>query len=149
MPRISNALDWLADDMRDAGVGNDAWLLTGSVVLWLHGIRESVGDIDVFVTPEAWDRLNAHVDVDGKGWEIVTPNPDHPPLLRKKIMGVTVDAWKEWAHPQDMTVEYAFATREIKAGYPVMSLDALREWKTKLTHPKHAADVKLIDEATG
>lgn len=147
MPLIQNALDWLVDDLYDAGVGGNDWLLTGSIVLWLHGLRQDVGDIDMFVTPKAWDRLNAHLDYNGRWWKIVVPNPEHPPLLRKKITwGMTVDAWKEWAHPQDMTVEHAFATREVFKGFSVMGLTTLRDWKMKLSDPKHPRDVKIIND---
>lgn len=66
------------------------WVVFGSTVMWLHGLRDEVGDVDIWVTPLLWGRLIA------RGWQWKTPRAGDPPLAEKVIEGVPVHAFFDW-----------------------------------------------------
>jgi hypothetical protein len=53
---LDRALDHLASELIVARADED-YVLIGSTVMYLNGIRDDVGDIDVFLSPVGWDRL--------------------------------------------------------------------------------------------
>lgn len=137
-----NVALWLLDEEVSWMPSGD-WCLVGSIVLYLHHLREEVGDIDLFVTKNGYDGLRE------RGWTEVVPNPDHPPMLERYLNEVRVNAWYEWAHPQHVQVTHVLDEQETLHGWPVMRLETLRAWKAALMRPKDVRDIAAIDERFG
>lgn len=128
------------------------WLLMGSAMMYLYGLREEVGDIDLFVTPEKWGELI------GKGWEWETPRAGDPPIAAANIDGIDVrlNAFFDWDKRhgavcfEEGVVTAAFREVEFFRGFYCQSLSQLLTWKEWLAannvHPKHGIDAVAIRE---
>lgn len=128
------------------------WLLMGSGMMYLHGLREEVGDIDLFVTPVKWGEL---ID---KGWDWETPRAGDPPLAAVNIDGIDVrcNAFFDWDERhgrvcfEEGVVAAAFREVAFFKGFYCQSLTQLLMWKEWLAannvHPKHGTDVMRIKE---
>lgn len=128
------------------------YVLFGSAVLYLHGIRsgESVGDIDVFVTRHAWGNLLA---LDGV--RVLTPRAGDPPFLEfHDLCRTPIHVFYDWtARDGWLSVQECFDTAEDvrgATGYPFRcaSLATIRAHKDAAIsrgHAKHVADVRAID----
>jgi hypothetical protein len=141
----------LGSELRAAAVPASDYVLFGSAVLMLHGIRHVGGDVDVFVTAEAWLTL-----VNERRWRVHLPRRDDPPFAEAHVLGVPVHAFYAWDGRHEFgrdIVADAFASRELVQGWPCQSLALLRDWKRNLyaanVHPKHGRDVELIDAYLG
>lgn len=137
----------LERELRAARIAPSEYLLFGSAVLMLHGIRHVGGDVDLFVTPEAWLVL-----VNERHWRVHVPRPDDPPFAEAHVLDVPVHAFYAWDGRHEFgrdIVADAFATREDVQGWPCQALELLRDWKRNLyaanVHAKHGRDVELID----
>jgi hypothetical protein len=98
-------------------------VLFGSAVLLLHGLRESIGDVDLFVTREAWATLSIkHAD----RWKVRFPTAGDPPLLEWRAEKV-VHAWVRWTSRDTwIQVEDAWRRREAVQGWPCVPLELVR-----------------------
>lgn len=149
---IREALDLVVSEVTAAGARPGEWVIQGSTVMYLHGIRRVVGDIDIFVSRPTWDALIE------RGWDCVQAADDYihcddPPIARLYIPEheLHVDAWYEWDKRHNFErdiVSDGIASMELVQGYPCMSLQLLMSWKKWLggvgAHPKHAADAASI-----
>lgn len=127
------------------------YVLFGSAVMLLHGLRETIGDVDLFVRVEVWAALWR------RGWLQRTPHPLDPPLLEAHPPGgLVVHAFERW-RSGDPWVDPArcFRERETVAGWPCAPLEVVREQKAGSValwgadHPanaKHVRDLELLDE---
>ncbi len=126
-----------------------SWLLMGSAVLLLHGLRDEVGDIDLFVTPTKWGEL---ID---RGWRWETPQAGDPPIAAIDLDGLpTVNAFFDWDRRHGYAfsgagiVREGFAEAEWFDGFWSQSLEQLRQWKVWLyaqrVHEKHGRDADAI-----
>lgn len=125
-------------------------MLFGSAVLLLHGLREAVGDVDVFVSPGLWSALAA-----GPEWERLQPDPHDPPFLQRYINGLKVHAFYAWTD-RDPEVDATQCRRAAERvdGWPCTPLAIVRMHKQMSIakhpgsepHRKHIADVEAIDE---
>lgn len=100
------------------------WLITGAALV-LFGVREETEDIDMGCSTEAANRLEAdghlyQVTEDGKRWF--------------KIHG-EFEVFENWL----------YGSVEQLDGYPVMSLQGIREMKQRLGREKDLRDIQLID----
>lgn len=128
--------------------GRAPWALFGSTVMMLHGIRERIGDVDVFVAPAIWEHLAGRL-----AWRVRLPHPTDPAILERRVGGFRVHAFYTWT-PRDPWVDAAAAREraELVDGWWCAPLDEIRKHKAgawadrpDTTHAKHAADVKAID----
>lgn len=145
--RLNMELGWQMEE----GIA-PSWLLMGSGMMYLHGLREEVGDVDLFVTPEKWGELV------GRGWDWETPREGDPPLAAASIDGIDVrlNAFFDWDKRhgevcfEEGVVAAAFREVEFFKGFYCQSLEQLLVWKEWLAannvHPKHGADSALIRE---
>lgn len=141
----------------DAGVGDH--VVFGSTVMYAHGLRETIGDVDVFVTRPAWGRLLAQGDA-----IVQTPKAGDPPLLEfdcSDIGGPPIHVFYDWADSGAwLSIDGCFASAETLPGIPdaparlyFASLEWVREVKARSfaanpdseRHAKHGRDVELID----
>lgn len=142
--RLRLELGWQDENVKSG------WVLMGSVVMYLHGLREEVGDVDLFVTPTKWGEL---ID---KGWDCETPRVDDPPIAATDLEGIDVrlNAFFDWDKRHGYSqfeggiVKAGIARAEFFEGLWCQSLDQLATWKEYLAannvHPKHGRDVALI-----
>ena len=125
----------------------------GSGVMLLHGLREEIGDVDLFVTEPAYLRLSK-LD----SWAQCTPHPADPPFLEWTGGRVPVHCFVDWAAREDfVSVADAWARSGYHAGWRCMPLWMVREWKLEAhrrsphdpRHAKHLADAAVIGLALG
>ena len=100
------------------------WLVTGAAMVVL-GIKEETDDIDMGCTTEAADRLEADgylykVMEDGNRWFKI--NRD-------------IEVFENWLYDSIVLLD----------GYPVISLQGIREMKQRLGRDKDLQDIQLID----
>lgn len=100
------------------------WLITGAALV-LYGIRAETEDIDMGCTSEAANLLEADgflykVTEDGNRWFKL--NDD-------------IEVFENWL----------YGSVEMICGYPVMSLQGIREMKQHLGREKDLRDIHLID----
>jgi hypothetical protein len=129
------------------------WALFGSLVLVLHGLRESISDVDVFVEPELWLGLSGSLN-----WRVRLPHIADPPFLERNVGGFRAHAFYQWT-PRDPWVDAdkARGHAETIDGWKCTPLELIREHKTGAwdnnpgsgAHEKHARDVRAIDEYLG
>lgn len=128
------------------------FVLFGSSVLLLHELRESIGDIDLFVSEHLWGCCEISTR-----WRTQRPRPDDPPFLVKPLVGgVEAHAFLAWTQRDRewMKVEDAWESLEIVNGWPCVSLEYMRQIKQgafdhnpgSVFHLKHERDLKLIEE---
>lgn len=141
-------LDWLAAELAAAGVTTKQRVVFGSTVMLLHGIREDVGDVDLFVTEQAWTALVKC------GWVVRYPRAFDPPLLEWTGGAIKVHAFVRWTARDDwMNVREAWHEAERVGDWLCVPLELVRRWKLAAheanpgsqEHAKHLRDVALID----
>jgi hypothetical protein len=132
---------------------NKEWMLFGSSVMFLHGLRDEIQDVDIFVSPVLWGMLIA------SGWDWKTPKADDPPIAEKEICGFTIHAFFDWDQRHGYRIfeggivnsAFAHAIKEIHHGkeFWCQSLEELLRWKKWLysnqVHEKHGRDAKTIE----
>lgn len=145
-------LEWLSEELNlllpspARGV-----VLFGSAVMLLHGIRDEIGDVDLFVTRDAWSAIT--VKHPGR-WRVQFPTVGDPPLLEWTGGLLTVHAFERWTRRDWwINVQEVWDRRQIVNGWPCVPLEVVRRWKVQAhkfnpgsgVHEKHLRDVELID----
>lgn len=120
-----------ADDLRDV-------VLFGSSVLMLHGLREEIGDIDVFVRGRLYGELYR------VGLREERPREGDPPFLVfdgvEGEMSVPVHFFYDWtARDEWVSPGECFARAKMYRGWPCCPLDLV-------ARHKHAALMRLAAE---
>lgn len=108
-----------------------AYTLFGSSVMYLHGLRQEIGDIDMFVARGLYDVLKQ------RGWEEQRPREEDPPLLEAWLPGgvLPVHAFYDWKKRGMQTdVQDLLHHPHWVQGWPVQSLSSLKEWKKTIAH---------------
>lgn len=147
---LRDELDAVRDDLGPAQCGPGAhYALFGSTVLLLWGLRDRVGDVDVFVAPPVWTAL-AH----RPGWERRTPDPHDPPYLERELDGYRVHAFYAWTDKDpEVDADQCRRAAELVHGWWCTPLQIIRLHKAmalpknigSACHEKHRADVIAID----
>lgn len=147
-----NPLHWLGVELNRCLERPGANVVVfGGAVLLLHGIRDEIGDVDLFITEEAWAHLRVR---HGDQWKLQFPTPGDPPLLEWLGGERRVHAFVRWTRRDWwIHVEEAWRRRELVQSWPCAPLDLVRRWKVDSAkwrpgdpgHAKHLADVGLID----
>jgi hypothetical protein len=128
------------------------WALFGSTVLALWGLRNDVGDIDVFVDGSIW----RHLDDTGR-WTFRCPNPSDPGYLERELKGRPVHAFYAWTSRQpEVDAVQCRRTAQVVNGIPCTPLAivrmhkamAIEKWPRDPRVRKDRADVAAIDELT-
>ncbi len=99
-------------------------VITGAAML-LYGMREKTHDIDLSCTKELADRLVR------EGYEVSYG----PSGNRKILIGEEIEAIESFFTEDSVRIE----------GFPVMTVEDLRDLKKKLDRPKDRRDLVLID----
>lgn len=147
----SFALDRLTTELRRAGVPRFHYVIFGSAVMFLHGLKDEddVGDVDFFLRRREWGSLMAR-----PGWKVQTPRADDPPLLELPL-STPLHAFYDWpARDSWMDVAYCFGQAEEVKGYRCIPLSLLRHHKREAyeaskhvanaPQDKHLADLELL-----
>lgn len=98
----------------------------GTGVMYLHGIREELGDVDLFVTKELYEALRDH-----RGWE--EREAEHrPPNLELALPGVPpFHATWQWADQGVWTPDIDAIIHwdhDLVQGWPCQKLGQLARW---------------------
>lgn len=133
------------------------YALFGSSVMLLHGLRDTIGDIDVFVTPAMWQTLAGRLR-----WQALIPGhcdppPSDPPILETRAGGLTIHAFYEWQVRDWPAVSAADCLQgaQLVHGWWCAPLTLIRQHKAwSLAQPgadtderqaKHRRDIAAID----
>lgn len=131
------------------------WMVFGSGAMYLHGLRQEIGDVDLFVTPAKWGELI------GRGWDWETPRAGDPPIAATDIDGLPrLNAFFAWDGRHDRIFDFeggivkaAFAEAKWHRGVWCQSLLQLLRWKEWLfqqgVHEKHGRDADAIRDYLG
>lgn len=137
------------------------FVLFGSTVMLLHGLRESVGDIDIFARPDLYGRLRRRPE-----WAEFCPREGDPAFLEADLgVGVPVHVFHSWQRRDPMVdVGACFRHAEVVEGLPCIPLWLVRVHKAQALDivrglgfdgqevlgtrwAKHVYDIETIDRA--
>jgi hypothetical protein len=121
----------LANELNDIGPAvENHFVLFGSSTLYLHGLRDEIGDVDMFVTPFLFDTLLL------RGWELQTPAVGDPPLLEYdppwQPPAHAFSGWKKRGYP--IYPQELIRDPEFVSGWPCQNLQLLCIWKATIAH---------------
>lgn len=133
------SLGWLA---RELGPLRGDVLVMGGAVLLLHGLREEIGDVDLFVRPATYRRLRL------SGWDERRPNPHDDAFLVWHGGPVPVCAFirSRLTTPQVDTQE-TWERSHVHQGWRCADLELIYEWKRHAAsngNAKHERDAQVI-----
>lgn len=158
---IADALSDLRFEMARAGArAHGDYVLVGGVVLWLHGLRESIEDIDGFVTPELFDGLYVR-----DGWYADFDDHGHP-FVGWETHGVPVSVCAasppgRWAPATegDLVEETLDRSERVEGrnelaglgAWPCQPVRQLHAWKSCFTEPrpKDGEDLRVMADYLG
>jgi hypothetical protein len=118
----------------------DDYVLFGSAVMKLHGLKDDIGDVDVFVAPRAYALLR-----DRSAWTERWPREGDPPLLETRAAsGLLLHAFYAWA-PRDrwMDVPAAFVESEVVHGVYCVPLSHIARHKQEAIATLRAEGVEI------
>jgi len=148
---LRDELDEVSQALHIAGAlpakGGAPYALFGSAVMLLHGLRDEIADVDVFVAPVVYAALLR------SGWEAQKPDPYDPSFLEREVNGYQVHAFYAWTDKDpEVNADQCRRTAELAHGWWCTPLDLIRLHKVMARkhgnsprHRKHAADVIVID----
>lgn len=125
------------------------YVVFGSAVLWLHGIRETIGDVDVFVSPRIWGALA------DDGWTVCTPRPDDPSFLELDLAPhPSLHVFFDWTSRDEwLSVPRCFEVAENVRGVQCVTLEEVAQHKRESfalnegdpRHEKHRDDLAALE----
>lgn len=141
----SEALFHLNSLLNDVDASEDDYVLFGSIPMWFTGIREDVGDIDVFVRPHIWNKLLSLNEFD-----IHTPNVADPSFLEyRNFKWPKIHIFYAWNQRDTwMDVErcYRDAVTDERTGWRYAPLTEVTKWKLQALRTKDIDDLFAINE---
>lgn len=143
--------------MRDLALPDDQYALSGSAVMFLHGIprEKPLGDLDVFVSTRLWFKVLLNQPrSDRNRWSIFTTDPTDPqrrldpPYLYRDMHGVEVNLFFNWRTRGvgDIDCNLWVHNAEVVDGLRCVPLYMLFNWKVQVGRAKDTTDVRLIAE---
>jgi hypothetical protein len=143
----------LAAAAADVGYRHDdpaaPWALFGSGVLLLHGLRDRIGDVDLFVAPTIWSVFASRA-----GWERRAPDRRDPAFLERELAGRRVCLFHSWSSRDPVVdAEQCRRAAERRAGWWATPLALVRAHKEAALavrpddrrQDKHRRDCEAID----
>lgn len=121
----------LAERVNDLRIPQDSYLIVGSGILHVLGIRKS-NDIDLLVTTEVFS------DLADRGWTVTTRD-DGTSTVGHEDFDCMTDWYDKGLHEMLPEAQYV-------DGAPYLALSAVYRWKQELGREKDQADLKLIDD---
>lgn len=117
----------------------------GSAVMFLHGLRSEIGDVDLFVSGPLYAVLEA------RGWREEAPSMlfDPPLVERTFVSDPPAHAFYDWKkRGMQIDIERLLCDPETVQGWPCQPLQQLAMWKCSIAHhgtrPKDWTDVAKI-----
>ena len=124
----------LFDRLRAMELPPGSYVVFGSGPLAAHGIIDELGDLDVIIAEEAWDRVQA--------LGLVVMHGDDPVIE----LGNGLSFGRSWAYG-DVDVEYLIEDAEMIDGLPFVRLDAVVAYKRIAGRPKDLRHIELMESA--
>ena len=113
----------------------NSYILFGSCPMAAADIREA-NDIDMLVSKEVYKNLEK------SGWQKISKGANDTPLIRDVF-----EVHNTWAFSSYNPTLEDLLTRALEfEGIPFASIGDVRKWKSASSQPRHAVDVKLIDD---
>jgi hypothetical protein len=109
------------------------FVVFGSGPLLAHGLRHTIGDLDLVARGPAWDRLTRYCP------------PVPAPSGHGQMVRLVIEVADRWLPGWD--TGRLIASAEQHAGLPFAPLSAVRASKTATARPKDWPDIALIDAA--
>lgn len=154
-------LDPLRRELYSHEAGPGDYVLFGSAVMYLHGLREQIGDIDLFVRRQVYGRMRQWPE-----WVEHCPREGDPPFLEADLgVGVPVHAFHSWQRRDPMVdVGACFRNAETVQGLSCVPLWLVRVHKVQALEivkgfgfegrevlgtrwAKHVRDIETIERA--
>ena len=111
-----------------------SYAVFGSGPLAAHGLIEELGDLDVIVAEEAWDRVRALGTIAMHG--------DDPVVELDNGLSFG----RSWAYG-DVDIEHLIEDAEMINGLPFVRLEAVVEYKRIAGRPKDLRHIELMESA--
>ncbi len=124
----------LFDRLRAMELPPGSYAVFGSGPLAAHGIIDELGDLDVIIAEEAWDRVQA--------LGLVVMHGDDPVIE----LGNGLSFGRSWAYG-DVDIEYLIEDAEMIDGLPFVRLDAVVAYKRIAGRPKDLRHIELMESA--
>lgn len=149
---MSERFPQLAAELAAAKAQPGEFVVFGSAVMLLHGLRERAGDVDLFVRRSLWRRLYA------RGWRFELPRDGDPGLLTWDGGELPAAAFYAWTERDEwVCADACFRYAEDVDGLPCAPLWLIRvhkagarhyiegEQRAYPGHAKHLADLAALD----
>lgn len=149
---------WLERALVDRGLrGLDDVVVFGSAVMKLHGHKDRIGDVDLFVSQRTFAHLR-----DDRRWREERPCDSDPPFLATAVDDVAIHAFYAWtARDPWIDAPDCFAAAErvrgtlciplsLVAYHKAAALEIVRRWGTVLEGSpweKHKHDLAVLAAA--
>jgi hypothetical protein len=128
--------------MASLSIPDDDYVIFGSMPMWFHGLRDGVGDIDVFVRESAYEKLKADEDM----IEVI-PDPNDPPYLEYSLVKPNIHFFYDWTGKSNaMDMEQCFKEAEVSGGWRFAPLEEVFKWKSEALREKDIEDLVRIKE---
>ncbi|MFC4114522.1 hypothetical protein [Nonomuraea zeae] len=121
------------------GLPPEDFVIAGSGPLLAHGIKPSIGDLDVVARGKAW----------AQALSLGTPasSPFGEQVEKVQLLDGRIEIFNGW-FPEAGTVDDLIARSEVIDGLRYESLADVCRWKRNLDRPKDRADLELIERYT-
>ena len=126
--------DLLFEQLRVMELPPGSYAVFGSGPLAIRGLIAEVGDLDVIVREDAWEKVMHQGDV--------TMHGDHPMV----DLGNGLTFGRSWAYG-DFDIEGLIDATEITVGLPFVRLESVAEYKRIAARPKDLDHLALMRKA--
>jgi hypothetical protein len=116
----------------------------GSAPLFVHGLKDSLRDVDVVARGRAWRQ------VEELGRQGVLIGPEPPPSGRGRVFRhreVPIEIFDEWTTPF-VDVDDLIASAELVGGIPFVPVGAVLAWKAMSNREKDRLDYEAVTGRT-
>lgn len=119
--------------LSEVGINDNEYIIVYGAAMVLHGLKQECNDIDITVTPEAWDRIVKEKNIETRNY---TRKPGHLVFTCHEDVDFFRGAVGMVTDPVGEEVD----------GVTIQTLESLRNEKLERGRDKDLIDVKLIDE---
>ncbi|MEO0271600.1 MAG: hypothetical protein ABIM30_00705 [candidate division WOR-3 bacterium] len=133
----------LLNSLLSLGLSKGRYAVFGSAPLWVHGIRDSIHDLDVVVDKKTFHEL---AESDKFKQYISRGVLTGDPLIRIPTEHGDIEIfYKIPSAPKGLTPEKIISKAKTYYGVPMASLEHVLEWKRNLGREKDLVDIKKIE----
>jgi hypothetical protein len=124
----------LFDQVRELALRDGDWVIAGSAPMLVHGLIDTINDIDIVARGAAWARA----------CELGDPQPGEHGDRRVRLAGGAIEVFDGWSL-MPWSVDRLIGEAQWLEGLPFIPLQRVLEFKRCLARPKDAAHIRLIE----